>query len=582
MGAAKKIVNAGAVDVGRLWIDRAYQYAADIKSGRQLACRYVKLAVERFYRDLQDGHKRGIYFDENSAARYFRFVSRYCRHYQGELAGTPIDFSPHQCFIEANVYGWLRSDGTRRFRATHEEVARKDGKTTRLGACGLYGLIGEGEPGAKIYSAATKREQAKELFLSAKAMVLQSPELRRRLNPMQHHIEVPGGLSLFMPLSADSTTMDGLNVYYGLVDEIHAHTTSAVWDVLESAKGARRQPLMRGITTGGFNRKGFGYEQRSYAVKILERAVEDDSFFAIIFTLDDEDLPNWDDPSLWIKANPNLGVSVKLDDLLDQCRKAKEMPSAKVEFLTKRLNIWTFGESLWMNMEKWHLCSNDFDSLTLWQDGFTSELEGAECYGGLDLASVDDMASLRFVFPRDDGIRVTIGRAYLPQAALERRLKSGDKTMLGFRDSGHLVVTPGDTIDYEWIKRDIYHACEHFDVKGIGFDRWNSSQLVNDLVAEEIPMIKFGQGHASMSAPMKDLMRLVLDKKLIFNDSLLTWAISNVVANTSPAGDIKPDKSKVSEKIDPAVALIMAIGLAMGVQEDEGNLDDFILDPIII
>ncbi|HEY3486975.1 MAG TPA: terminase TerL endonuclease subunit [Gammaproteobacteria bacterium] len=579
MGAAKQIA---AVDVGRLWLDRAYQYAADVKSGEILSCRYVKLAVDRFYRDLQDGHKRGLYFDENSAARYFRFVSRYCRHYQGELAGKPIDFSPHQCFIEANVYGWLRADGTRRFRSTYEEVARKDGKTTRLGASGLYGLIGEGEAGAKIYSAATKREQAKELFLSAKAMVEQSPELRRRLSAMQHHIQTPNGLSLFMPLSADSTTMDGLNVYYGLVDEIHAHTTSAVWDVLESAKGARRQPLMRGITTAGFNRKGFGYQQRGYAIKILERAVEDDSFFAIIYTLDDEDLEHWDNPDLWIKANPNLGISVKLDDLLDQSRKAKEMPSAKVEFLTKRLNIWTFGETLWMNMERWHLCASDFDSLLPWDDNSEAELDGCEAYGGLDLASVDDMASFRLVFPLEDGRRLTIGRAYLPQAALERRLKSGDKTLIAFRDSGHLVVTPGNTIDYEWIKRDIFHACERFDVKGIAFDRWNSSQLVNDLISEEIPMIKFGQGHASMSAPMKELMRLVLDQKLQFNDPLLTWAISNVVANTSPAGDIKPDKSKVSEKIDPAVALIMAIGLAMGVSDDDGDLDDFISDPIII
>lgn len=579
MGAINVVA---AVDVGRLWLDRAYQYAEDITSGKILACRYVKLAVKRFYDDLQHGHERGLYFDESSAARYFRFVARYCRHYQGELAGKPIDFSPHQCFIEANVFGWLRADGTRRFRITHEEVARKDGKTTRLGACGLYGLIGEGEPGAKVYSAATKRDQAKELFMSAKAMVQQSPELRRRLNAMQHHIETVDGHCVFMPLSADSNKMDGLNVYFGLVDEIHAHPTSAVWDVLESAKGSRRQPLMRGITTGGFNRRGFGFEQRGYAVKVLEGAVKDDSFFAIIYTLDEDDLEHWDNPEIWIKANPNLGVSVYLDDLIDQCRKAKEMPSAKVEFLTKRLNVWTYAQTLWMPMDRWHQCADDFDSLSAWVPSDESELDGDECYGGLDLASVDDMASFRLVFPGDGGTRKTIGRAYLPQAAMDRRIKNGDKIFEGFRASGHLVVTPGDTIDYDIIKQDIFNACERFDVRGIAFDRWNSSQLVNDLITEGVPMIQFGQGHGSMSAPMKELMRLVLNGGLQHNDDVLTWAVSNVVATLNPAGDIKPDKSKVSEKIDPAVALIMAIGLAMGVGDSDGDIDDFLTDPIIV
>jgi len=566
-------------EVGREWLDRAYQYAADVKSGRQVAGRYVKLAVDRFYDDLEHGHKRGIYFDERSAARFFRFVARYCRHYQGELAGKPIDFSPHQCFIEANVYGWLRADGTRRFRSTYEEVARKDGKTTRLSAAGLYGLVGEQEPGAKVYSAATQKDQARELFTSAQAMVRQSPGLRQFLEAREHDIRSREGHCVFKPLASKTDSLDGLNVYLGLVDEIHAHPTSAVWDVLESAKGARRQPLMRGITTAGFNRKGFGYEQRGYAVKVLERAVEDDSFFAIIYTLDTEDMERWDDERVWIKANPNLGVSVKLDDLRDQCRKAKEMPSAKVEFLTKRLNIWTYAESLWMGMDKWHQCRVDFDSLAPWTPGTRSDLDGAECHGGLDLASVEDMCAFRLVFPGPDGARRTIGRAYLPQAALERRLRKGDKTLEQFRDSGHLVVLPGETIDYDWIKADILAACERFDVRGIAFDRWNSSQLVNDLMAEGVPMVKFGQGFGSMSAPMKELMRLVLTGKLEHNDPLLTWAVSNVVADTNPAGDIKPDKSKVSEKIDPAVALIMAIALAMG--SDEGDLRDFLMDPII-
>lgn len=566
MGAAEQLE---AVDVGRLWLDRAYQYAADVQSGRILACRYVKLAVERWYDDLRTGHLRGLCFDERSAARYFRFVHRYCRHYQGKWAGLPLDLSPHQCFIEANVFGWLRADGTRRFRTTHEEVARKDGKTTRLSASGLYCLIGEGEPGAKVYSAATKKEQARELFDSSLAMVRQSPQLRRYLIGQEHAIRSRAGQCIMRPLSSDSQKMDGLNVAAALVDEIHAHATSAVWDVLESAKGARRQPLIRGITTAGFNRKGFGYDQRGYAIKVLERSVEDDAFFAIIYTLDEEDLEHWDDERLWIKANPNLGVSVSLDDLRDQARKAREMPSARVEFQTKRLNIWTYGSTAWMRMERWHECRRDFDAIAPWERETESEFDGLECFGGLDLASTEDMCALRFTFPLEGGRRRTIGRTYLPQAALERRLKAGDRTLEGFRASGHLTVLPGETIDYAWIQKDIEHACERWDVKGIAYDRWNSSQLVNDLLANDVPMVKFGQGFGSMSSPMKELMHLVLNGLIEHNDPLLTWAISNVVADTNPAGDIKPDKSKVSEKIDPAVALIMSVALATGTTDDD-------------
>jgi phage terminase large subunit-like protein len=221
-------------------------------------------------------------------------------------------------------------------------------------------------------------------------------------------------------------------------------------------------------------------------------------------------------------------------------------------------------------MEDWHACKAEFNSVHPWteEEDFNCPFDGEECYGGLDLSSVEDMCSLSFCFPSGVKRRI-IQRAYLPEEAMKRRLKKGDKTLEQFRDSGHLIVLPGAVIDYEWIKKDIRLACDRFDVKGIGFDRWNSSQLVNDLMDEGVPMIKFGQGFGSMSAPTKELLRLTLSKNIEYNDPLLTWAISNVVIDKNPAGDIKPDKSKVSEKIDPAVSTIMAIGLTMGLEEEE-------------
>ncbi|WP_052481025.1 terminase large subunit [Gilvimarinus agarilyticus] len=558
------------VDVGRAWLDKAYQYADDVKAGIVPACKFVRLAVDRWFDDIENAHKRGLYFSEYHAARYFRFVGRYCRHYQGDLEGKLLTLEPWQCFIDANLFGWIREDGTRRFRMAYEECGRKNGKTTRIAAAGNFYLIGDNEGGAQVYAAATKKEQAREIFDSAKAMIEQSPQLLRVTDPQEH--KILHKRSKFLPLSRDNKKMDGFNVHAGLVDELHAHPNSGIWDVLRSAMGARKQPVLRAITTAGFDHNSYCYSRRQYTIQVLERSIEDDTFFGIIYTLDDE--KKWDDESEWIKANPNLGVSVDLDDLRAQCAEAKHIATSKVEFLTKRLNIWVYGEQAWMNMEAWAACKTDFDSIELWDEDADTELDGDECYGGLDLASVEDMCSFSLCFPHSGGKRRVIQRAYLPQAALERRLKKGDKTLEQYKDSGHLIVTPGAVVDYDWIKKDILQACDRFDVQGIAFDRWNSSQLVTDLTEQGIPMVKFGQGFASMSAPTKELLRLVLTGQIEHNDPLLTWAISNVVTETNAAGDIKPDKSKVSEKIDPAVAAIMAIALAMGV--DETDDQDFL------
>lgn len=546
-------------DIGRRSLDAAYDYADGVKSGRIVACKFVKQAVDRWYKDLETGHERGLYFDENAAAKVFRFFS-YCRHYQGDLAGDPITLEGWQCFAEANIFGWMMADGTRRFRMVYEEVARKNGKTTKLGAIALYGLLGDGEAGPNIYSAATKRDQARLLFDSSSAMVLQSPEIKRLVKVFAREMGTQRNFGKFEPLSADVKSMDGLNVHFGLVDELHAHPNSKVWDVIKSARGSRKQPLIRAITTAGFNRDGICYELRDYATKILDGSAEDDAFFAIIYTLDEKD--KFDDPAVWIKSNPNLGVSVSIKDMQDQCKMAKAMPSEMTEFLTKRLNIWTYGESKWMGMEAWNECQRDYDILSCWDENKTSEFDGLDCYGGLDLASVEDICSLKLVFTIN-GKKRSIARDYLPEAAVERRLKKGYNFMERFKESGHLVVTPGNVTDYEWIKADILAACKRFNVKEIAFDRWNSSQLVNDLMEAGVNMVAFGQGYGSMTAPMKELMRLVLSHGIEHNDPLLTWAMGNLVADTNPAGDIKPAKDKVKEKIDPVVALVMAIGRSM-------------------
>lgn len=561
-------------DVGRLWLDKAYGYAEDVLAGRIPTCRYVRLSVERFDRDLSTGYKRGLHFSEQAAAEYFRFVGRYCRHYQGEWAGKLMEFEPWQCFIEANIHGWMREgeDGRmfRRFRRAYEEVARKNGKSTRLGANGDYYLIGDREEGAQVYVAATKREQTKEIFDAAAAIVDMDPRLARLASTYRGEIRYKR--SVLGRLSKDAKRMDGLNVHAALVDEIHAHQDSGVWDVLRSAQGARKQPIMRGITTAGFDKRSFAYQLRAYVIKVLEGVVQDDGLFGMIYTIDDEE--RWDDEREWVKANPNIGVSVSIDDLREQCAEAREMPSAKVEFLTKRLNVWLHGEVLWMPVEKWRSCTvESMDGLMPWKDLTDCDgLLNAECYGGLDLASTEDLCSLALCFTDGDKRRV-FQRSWLPEAALQKRFKKGDKTLQQFVDSGHLVIVPGVVIDQKWIEKDIKLVCERFDVRSIFFDRWNSSQLVTNMLENEVPMVGFGQGFASISAPMKELMRLTLVGDIEHNDPLLAWAISNVVEVKDPAGNIKTDKSKSSEKIDPAQAVIMAVAGAMRPDEPEDKQD---------
>jgi phage terminase large subunit-like protein len=550
------VVNAvPAVDLGRKYLDMAYQYAADIRDEKIPSCKWVKLAVKRWYADLETGGDRGLYFDENAAARVFRF-SGYCRQYEGEFAGLPLELQGWQCFIVANVFGWMREDGTRRFRIVYEKVARKNGKSTKLAFIASYGLLADNEGGPRVYSAATKRDQARELYDAAEAMIAQSPKLSKLVRNYADRIVAVKSRGRMQALSKDSKSMDGLNVHFGLIDELHAHPNSAVWDVIKSARGARKQPLIWTITTEGFLVDGVDADQQDYAQRVLEGAIDDDSYFAIIFTLDDPE--DWDKESEWIKANPNWGVSVNPDDMREQCRMAKEIPTERIEFLTKRLDLKVRGEAKWMNLERFKLCEVDYDDQAPWNGN--DEFAGADAWGGLDLSAVEDITSATFTISHEGKTR-TFVRAYLPQGALDRRLAKGDKSLEKYVQTGHLQLTPGETVDYEFMKNDLRKALSYFNVAGIAYDRWNSNQLVNDMLGEGAAMVEFGQGFGSMSAPMKELMVRVLNETFEYSNPLLYWCVANLVTEINPAGDIKPDKSKIKEKIDAAVSTIMALGM---------------------
>ena len=557
------------------FLDRAIQYAKDVRSGDQIACRLVKLAVKRWFDDLDNAHERGFFFDEAKALRYFRFVATHCRHYIGHMDGKPLDFEPWQCFAEANIHGWVNREGYRRFRMSFEEVGRKNGKSTKHSASANYYLFGDAESAAEIYIGATKKEQTKEIFNATSAMIRKDRKLRAVSKILRNDITYKN--SKIMRLSRDSQSMDGFNVHVGLVDELHAHPNAFLWNVLRSAMGARKQPILRGITTAGFDRNSFAYNLRNMMVKILEGHIMD-AIFVLIYTIDDEE--KWLDEDEWKKANPNLGISVSLEDLRQQAEEAQQMPSAKLEFLTKRLNVWTFSHSTWMNMSKWSDCKDDsLDPIALFDPDYDFEdhdFYQIEAYAGLDLASVEDLVSLAIKLDFN-GRKVLLQRSYVPKEKNDERVKSGDQTYMNFIEQGTLVEIPGAVVDYEFIKKDIHLVCERLDIKAIAYDRWNSSQLVIDLSNDDIPMVGYGQGMTSMSPPSKELLRLVLTVELAYNDQLLTWAVSNVVVAIDAAGNIKPDKGKVKDKIDPAVASIMAVGISMA-NDDGGASDQVVVD----
>lgn len=541
-------------------LEKAAQYQRDVLTGKITTGKLAKLAVKRHETDLKKGQNRGLFFCEESARRALTLFS-YLKHSKGEWAGNTLELEPWQAWIIACVFGWKNQDtDKRRYRTVYEEVARKNGKSTRLAGVGLYGLTKDEEGGPEIYCAATKREQSRILFDESCRMVKQSKALKRRLNVHQHRIVNAANFGKFEPLSADGQTMDGLNPHFALVDELHAHKTAEVWDVLKSALGARSQPLIWAITTAGFNKDGICYEVRDYAIKVLQGVIDDDAFFSIIFTLDDGD--NWQDESNWIKANPNLGVSVSLDYLREQARQAVVMPTAKINFFTKHLNIWVSGASAWCNMELWNGCADNYKP---------DDIDGAvEVYLGLDLASVSDIASLGGVAVMPDGSWKTFGKHYLPEDAVNAGIRKSTVPFKAWHEQGWLTLTPGNVIDYNWIKADILAFVARYNVKEIAFDRWNTSQLVNDLMELELPMVAFGMGFGSISAPMKELERRYSTKEISHpNDPVLNWAMSNVVAEQNNNGDIRPAKNKSMEKIDPAVALIIAIGRAMLANEIE-------------
>lgn len=556
----------------------AVQYAEDVLSDRVPACELVKLTCLRYFDDIKNGPARGIYFNEKKAARAVNFF-KFVRHSKGKWAGKQFELSPWQYFIVWCIFGFENADGSRRFNYVYIEVARKNGKSTFMAVLGLYLLIADKEAGADIYSAATTHKQAKIVFDEAKNMVKKSPALSKIAGVFQNNIHVTSTLSKFEPVSSEYDTLDGLSPHGGIIDEYHAHKSDGVYNVLKSGMGARENPLLMVITTAGFNKESACYYERKTAIDILKGIKTQDNYFAIVFTLDEND--DWENPENWHKANPNIDISINLKFLEKEYLSAKNNPTKLVNFLTKNLNVWTDAQDVWIKDKDWQACTGLID---------LEKLKGCECYGGLDLSSNRDLTALCLLFPKENGLFEVIWYYWLPEMTAQDRIKRDNVAYDLWHKQGYIKYTPGNIIDYDFIFSEITgktfagqsteKPCINglYDLKSIAYDRYNATQIVLSLQDAGIKLTPFGQGHISMNTPTKEIENLVLSLKINHGGNPVSrWMVSNVAIKKDPAGNIKIDKEKASEKVDGIVALVMAYGEYLTAQAAPDNLPQLVI-----
>lgn len=540
-------------------------YGRMVLAGEILVCKWTRLAVERHYNDLKTGHERGLFFSEAHAQHVLEFFL-FLRHSKGEWTGQQFVLSPWQQWCTAVLFGWLRTDGTRRFRDASKYVPRKNGKSTWVSGEGLYLFFADGEGGAEVYTAATKRDQAKITHEEATRMVSASSLLKRHIRINKDKLFIPGRADKFEPLGRDSDSLDGLNPSGVIIDEYHAHRNRDLVDVLKTGMGARRQPLMIKISTAGTDFSSACYEDYQYSQKILDGTIVDDAFFCIIYGLDEGD--DYTDPAMWIKANPNLGVSVYPEYIASQVEKSQNVPSERNNVLTKLFNRWVTGEVSFIEPEAWNACADPSIKREQFK-GFRNKI-------ALDLASKIDIAAEMQVFERA-GHYYIFGRYYLPKARIGAANVTAYKT---WEAQSNLITTPGETIDMDLVEDNVLALAVEYASEEVAFDPWQATQMAAHLMAEGVEMVEMRPIVRNFSEPMKELQSLVLQKRIHHDgDPVLAWMISNVVVEEDRKGCIFPRKQLPQNKIDGAVALIMALGrLITGAETTDIN--EFIMNPI--
>jgi len=553
--------------------DPVTAYARDVIAGRAIACKLVAKACARHVRDLESGPARGLRWDLKAAAYGISFF-RFLRHSKGELAGRRFQLEPWQKFCVGSVLGWKRADGFRRFRTAYIELPKKAGKSSLAAGFGLYGLIADREPGAEVYATAAKRDQARIVFGDAQRMVRASPELRRRVSVFKLNLSVDRTGSKFEPLSADEKTADGLNPSHVIVDELHRQKSAALRNLMDSGMVSRRQPLMVIITTAGDNNPASAYAiENDYALKPLDGASVDDSYFAFVAAIDDP--AKWDDPGQWATANLNLGVSVKIDELARLCAQAKASPTKKAEFLRYHLNVRTSDSTRAIDMDVW--AENAGEPIDI------AALAGRKCYLAIDLSSKQDISATVKLFPPEgDEERkwIVVPRFFTPRDTIDTR---GERDRAHYRlwvEGGWMEATPGNVIDHARVRDTVLEDARLYQIESLPYDPWNATQLAVELQGQGLPVIEFVQGLRSYTEPTKEFLNFLADRKFRHGaHPVLSWMASNLYTQSDKNENLMPHKGRSTGRIDGITCMIMCVGRALaGADDSNAALEQAILE----
>lgn len=492
-------------------------------------------------------------YSKEKADAAIKFISA-LKFTKGEWAGKPFVLQPWQKKFIRKLFGYVNNDGTRRYRTAYLEIPRKNGKSELAAAIALYLLFADGEPGAEIYSAAADREQASLVFNAAASMVRRSKWLSgiSRIVDSQKRIVFYKKNSFYRAISSEAYSKHGFNAHAVVYDELHVAPNRDLWDTLQTSMGARRQPLMLAITTAGYDRNSICWEVHEYARQVRDGVIKDPSFLPVIYSADPDD--DWTSKKVWAKANPNLGVTIKLDFLRQECQRAQEIAAYQNTFRRLYLNQWTQQDTRWIDMEAWRECGGKADY---------EELANLRCWAGVDLSTTTDISSCALVFePDSDGVVHVLSYNWVPSENIAARVRRDRVPYDLWAQQGHITATEGNVIDYDYIRIAITDEIKRrFPLlQVVGYDPWNATKWAIDLESEGVPVMEVRQGFKTMSPACKELERLIIGRKLRHNNNpVLTWAMDNLVVAQDPAGNIKPAKDKSTERIDPAVAVIIAI-----------------------
>lgn len=489
------------------------------------------------------------------------------KHTDGIWHGKPFELIDWQEQIIRDVFGILKPNGYRQFNTAYIEIPKKQGKSELAAAVALLLTCGDFEEGAQVYGCAADRNQAKIVFNVAKKMVGLSKTLSKKVKVCESKYRIEYKDSFYQVLSAEAYSKHGFNIHGVVFDELHAQPNRKLYDVMTKGSGdARKQPLFFLITTAGDDTKSICYEVHQKAVDILEGRKIDPTFYPVIFgAKEDED---WTDPKVWRKANPSLGITVDIEKVKDACESAKQNPTEENAFRQLRLNQWVKQEKRWMPMLRWDACKTDFDP---------KELEGRMCYGGLDLSSTMDITAFVLVFPPTEGDDryYVLPYFWIPEENMAKRVSRDHVPYDLWHSQGYLETTEGNVIHYGYIEHFIDELGKKYNIKEIAFDRWGAVQMTQNLNYLGFEVVAFGQGFKDMSPPTKELMNLVMSKRIAHDGHpVLRWMMDNIAIRRDPADNIKMDKSKSIEKIDGAVALVMALDRALRNEDSNGSVYD--------